>query len=281
MPHSNVHPAVLYDSHMHTPLCRHAVGAPYEYATAAWRQRLGGIIMTCHNPMPPAYTHRGRMRVEELPQYIAMVGEARAKWAGKVDVLLGLECDYLPGLDGMDDWLRETLSSAEFHYILGSIHPHIADYREAFYRGDAFAFQKLYFEHLAVAAETGLFDCLAHPDLVKNITASDWDVSRLLDYIRRSLDRIARTGVAMELNTSGLTKTVSETNPGPLILAEMHARGIPVVLGSDAHKPERVGESFPEALRMLQEIGYTAISLFQHRKRSEIPLQAALASLAE
>ena len=58
--------------------------------------------------------------------------------------------------------------------------------------------------------------------------------------IRRCLDRIAATDTAMEINTSGLNKLYPEMNPGPQMLAEMCERGIPVVMGADAHDPVRV-----------------------------------------
>jgi histidinol-phosphatase (PHP family) len=270
---------VLYDTHMHTPLCRHATGMPGDYAAIACQRRLKGIIVTCHNPMPATYAHQGRIQPDELPEYVRMVRQASEEWAGRVDVLLGLESDYLPGLDGMDNWLRDIHARADFHYILGSIHPHLPDYRAAFHHGDDREFQKGYFAHLAQAAETGLFDSLSHPDLVKNTTAANWNVASLQEDIHRSLDRIAATGIAMELNTSGLTKTIPEMNPGREILAGMHARGIPVVIGSDAHKPERVGEAFPEALEILRETGYTVVSGFRHRRRYDIPLSVAQESL--
>lgn len=72
-----------------------------------------------------------------------------------------------------------------------------------------------------------------------------------MDDIRRSLDRIAATGVAMEVNTSGLQKRVPEMNPLPDMLREMAVRGIPVTLGADAHVAGRVGANFLPALRLL------------------------------
>ena len=96
-----------------------------------------------------------------------------------------------------------------------------------------------------------------------------------MDTIAESLDRIARTGVAMELNTSGLNKQVPEMNPFPEMLIEMHRRGIPVVIGSDAHTPERVGDGFHPALDLLERCGYREISFFLSRARYTVPLDIA------
>ena len=267
---------ILYETHMHTPLCKHASGDPEAYAAVAQQRGLKGIIVTCHNPMPNNWSPRLRMAPHEFDSYLALVQRARDAWAGRIDVRLGMESDYVPGVE---PWLEELHSRAEFHYVLGSVHALLPDYQSLYWHGDALEFQRTYFNHLAMAAETGLFDSLAHPDLVKIMFPSHWNPNLLVDDIRRALDRIARTGVAMELNTSGLQKAFPEMNPGRLILAEMKQRSIPVVVGADAHKPERVAADFEQAFDLLEEAGYTHISLFLERKRQELDLASARESL--
>jgi histidinol-phosphatase (PHP family) len=157
----------------------------------------------------------------------------------------------------------------------------VSFYKARYFTGDHFEYQKLYFDHLAASAETGLYDTLAHPDLVKNEAPHEWDFARIQPHIERALDRIAATGVAMELNTSGLNKALPEMNPGPRMLRLMRERGIPVVLGADAHRPIRVGDRYAPALRMLAEIGFKTVSLFLERRRQEIAIADALASLPD
>jgi histidinol-phosphatase (PHP family) len=267
---------LLYESHMHTPLCKHAQGEPEEYAAAAAQRGLAGIIVTCHNPPIDGWSPHVRMAEAEFDAYVALVARARAAWAGRVDVRLGLECDFVPG---MEDALAAQLARAEFHHVLGSVHPQIAAYRDRYFTGDALAFQRTYFEHLALAAETGLFDTLAHPDLVKNEFPQEWQPSALADTLAATLDRIAATGVAMELNTSGLQKRLPEMNPGPGILAQMAQRGIPVVLGADAHTPTRVAADYATGLDLLEAAGYTHVSLFLDRRRREVSVADARQSL--
>src|SRR5690606_5848745 len=106
-----------------------------------------------------------------------------------------------------------------------------------------------------------------------------WDFARIRPFIERALDRIAKTGVAMELNTSGLQKAIAEFNPGATMLGLMRERGIPVVLGADAHVPQRVGADYANALRVLRTAGYTEINFFLDRRRQTVSIDAALASL--
>lgn len=270
-------PSPLFlDSHMHTPLCKHAEGHPIEYMEHGVARGLVGITMTCHSPMPDGFSSRVRMSPDQFGEYCALVEEAAAAAPEGFEVRLGLESDFFPG---MEEWLRALHDKADFHYILGSVHWHIAEYMDAFWHGDPFAFQQQYFDHLAESAETGLFDSLAHPDLVKNASPVDWDFARILPFIEKALDRIAKTGVAMELNTSGVNKSYSEMNPGPEMLALMAERNIPVVIGSDSHIPTRVGDGFDFALDALTAAGYTSVSVFRNRRRYDLPIGEVRASL--
>ncbi|MBC8351388.1 MAG: histidinol-phosphatase HisJ family protein [Planctomycetes bacterium] len=269
---------LLFESHSHTPLCKHAVGTPSEYAAVAEARGLRGLLVTCHNPMPDGFSARVRMSPDQLGEYVDLVAQTREEWSGRVDVRLGLEADYFTGYE---TWLEQQLNSADFHSVLGSVHPQIDEFRLRYWDDDPTEVQRTYFRLLADAAETGLFDCLAHPDLIKNMTADNWEPSQIMDDIRRALDRIAKTGMAMELNTSGANKLIAEMNPFPEMLVEMSARQIPVCIGSDAHEPGRVGDRYDEALLLLESCGYSRVSFFLERQRHDVSIRAAAASLAE
>ncbi len=267
---------MLYEMHMHTPMCHHASGEPEDYAQIAQQRGLKGIVVTCHNPTNDGWSPTVRMSVDEFGEYVEIVEQARRTYEGKVDVRLGLESDYVPG---MEPWLEELHGMAPLHHVLGSVHPHLPQYKERYHHGDLEAFQRTYFEHLALAAESGLFDTIGHPDLIKNIEPEAYDLSRLMGTICETLDRIAATGTAMELNTSGLNKVVPEMNPGPEMLRQMREREIPVVIGADAHQPERVAGDFDQGLERLREAGYSMVSNFLDRQRIDLPIDAAQASL--
>ncbi len=237
---------------------------------------LKGIIFTDHCPLPDGISADVRMTPEEYPRYIEMIAETRAQFAGRVDVRLGLESDFYPGVEL---WQERLHAKVPLHHVLGSVHPQTSYYRLHYYHGDAFAYQQIYFEHLAMAAETRLYDTLAHPDLVKNESPENWSLGRIRPFIERALDRIAATGVAMELNTSGVNKAIREMNPSPTMLEMIHERGIPIVIGADAHRPSRVGDGYATALKQLQQIGFTEVNYFLERKRHAVPIAAALASL--
>lgn len=267
---------ILYESHSHTPLCNHAFGNPTEYAAVADRRGLRGLIVTCHNPMPDGFSASVRMREDQFDQYVELVAATREKWAGRIDVRLGLEADYF---EGFESYLERQLQSADFHFVLGSVHPQIAEFRDRYWQDDLLEVQRTYFDLLAKSAETGLFDSLAHPDLIKNFTSECWQLDTIMPDVCRALDRIAATGVAMELNTSGVLKTISEMNPCPAMLEQMCDREIPITLGADAHQPDRVADGYQPALGLLSRSGYSHVSYFLDRTRHELAIDEALASL--
>lgn len=268
--------ALFYDSHMHTPLCKHAWGEPEEYAQQAVKAGLKGIIFTCHCPMPDGFWPTVRMSENEFDTYVALVQRAADAFKGKLDIRLGIESEYFPGYE---DYIAKLHQRAEFHYVLGAVHWQAKEYLNKFETGTIENFRRTYFDHLAKSAESGLYDCLAHPDLVKNYHPDSWCFAIVKNTVATALDRIAATGVAMELNTSGLNKSYSEMNPGNEMLRMMAERKIPVVVGSDSHRAPRVGEHFVTALNNLTEAGYENVSYFLNRQRIDLKISDVLASL--
>jgi HisJ family histidinol phosphate phosphatase len=268
--------ALFYDSHMHTPLCKHAWGEPEEYAQQALKAGLKGIIFTCHCPMPNGFWPTVRMSESEFDTYLAIVQRAADAFKGKLDIRLGIESEYYPGCE---EYIAALHKRADFHYVLGAVHWQAKEYLNKFETGTIENFRRTYFEHLAKSAESGLYDCLAHPDLVKNYHPDSWCFAIVKNTVSGALDRIAATGVAMELNTSGLNKSYSEMNPGNEMLRMMADRKIPIVLGSDSHRAVRVGEHFVTALNHLTEAGYENVSYFLNRQRIDLPISEVLASL--
>ncbi len=254
---------------MHTPLCKHALGEPEEYAEVAIQRGLKGIIFTCHSPMPKGWWPQVRMADSEFDEYLRIVQRASDAFKGSLDIQVGIESDFFPG---MEEWIEGLHERTQFHHVLGSVHFFGPEYKAKFHTGDTLALEKQYFAHLAESAETGLFDTLAHPDLVKNHDPRHYDFTRLQDTIESALARIAKTKVAMEINTSGLHKRYPETNPGLDMLQLMRKYEIPVVIGSDSHKPGRVGADFLHATQILADAGYTHASYFKERRRREVPL---------
>ena len=191
---------------------------------------------------------------------------------------LGIECDYVPGAE---ERTAALLEARPFDYVIGSVHfvgeravDHPGwDVWEG--DGDADEVWRRYFEALAAAARTGLFDLIAHPDLVKV-----WGRARPLPdgdprrFYEPAVEAIAASGSAVELSTAGLRKPVGELYPARAFAELCVEAGIPFALSSDAHLPEQVGFEYAAAVAFLEDLGVAEICVFEGRRRGLVPFGA-------
>jgi histidinol-phosphatase (PHP family) len=258
---------------MHTPLCRHAVGWPREYAARAVAAGLAEIGFSDHSPMRQDGFDDWRMDLAQLEQYVASVEEARHAFPS-LRIKLALEVDYIPG---HEDWIRELGSKYPWDYFIGSVHyvsdswdldnpKKLSQWRER----DAFEVWTIYFERLTMAAASGLFHIIGHADLAKKFCFYPRQDCSLL--FTNFLEAARSTGTAIELNTAGLRKDCKEIYPSRAILELAHREGVPITFGSDAHAPEEVGMDFPGAVQLARSVGYTTCCNFTARQRTNVPL---------
>jgi histidinol-phosphatase (PHP family) len=207
--------------------------------------------------------------VDDIDAYCTFVRE-------HTDLRLGLEVDFVPG---REDRTQNLIERCELDYVVGSVH-FLGDFAVDFDRFDIWTtgrsaedVWRRYFETLAAAAASGLFDILAHPDLVKM-----WGDARPAPagdrrrYYEPALEAIAESGIAVEVSTAGLRKPVGEIYPAPAFLAGALEAGAPVALSSDAHVPEHIGYAYDQALELLETLGVRELAVFERRERRLEPL---------
>jgi histidinol-phosphatase (PHP family) len=133
---------------------------------------------------------------DDIDAYCAFVRD-------QTDLRLGIEADWIPG---REDQMRALLDAREWDYVIGSIH-FLTDGALDYDRFDVWNsgrsadhVWRTYFTWLGDAAASGMFDVLAHPDLVKY-----WGVQRPLPerdprhYYELAMDGIAASGIAIEV----------------------------------------------------------------------------------
>lgn len=265
----------LVDYHLHTERCGHAEGTMADYVRRSVRLGLREVGFSDHFPLLHTDDPTLSMGLGDLPSYMDEVRGLRPDFQG-IEIRLGIEVDYVPGTLAR---LRAILGEHDFDYVLGSVH--FVDgwgfddprYVEGYEERDLYGLWSRYFELLGDAAECGLFDVLAHPDLIKKFGyRPSGDVTGLYGMC---LDRVSKAGVAVEVNTAGLRKPVGEIYPSEHFLRMCRERDIPVTLGSDAHSPIDVGRDFHKALDLLRRVGYGEILTFENRTRFPLRLPAA------
>lgn len=249
----------MTDYHLHTPYCRHAEGPLEAYVEQALARGLTEICFTPHTPLPafPRGQPNLRMEPEDVEPYFADLRRLRGRYPG-ITILAGLEADYYPGYE---EYLGRLLETWPFDFVLMSVHFVREWPGENWLFGYHFPDKSLrqvygeYFEALKRGIRTGLYDCLAHLDLVKRPGAPVMRTNE--EEVLQVLDLAAAAGMGLEVNTSGLRKPIGETYPSADVLAAAAARGLPLLLGSDAHEPAQVAfgfDSLAEALPGLQPV---------------------------
>ena len=204
---------------------------------------------------------------DDLEDYVRFLRE-------DTDLLVGIEADFIPG---REDRMAVLLEEHRWDYVIGSVHflgDRAVDYdRYDVWTGGRSADEvwRTYFRWLGEAATCGLYDILAHPDLVKV-----WGPERPMPdrdprfYYDIAMEGIADSGIAVEVSTAGLRKPVGEVYPAAAFLEMLLDAGNPLVLSSDAHVPEDLGHAYDETLEWLADHGVRELSTFRDRERRPV-----------
>lgn len=265
-------PTVRVDSHMHTSRCGHGAGVASEYLAHAEETGIDVITFTEHVPLPGDLDPEREyaMPPEQWSDYVA---EIRALDSESVRIMLGAEADWLPG---RMDHVTALLAEAEWDVVLGSVHmieewPFDDPELVSMWDGkDVDEVWRTYFEVFIDAARSGLFDCMAHPDLVKKF--GHRPVADPAPLYLQAAQVLAAEGVAIEVSTAGLRKPCEELYPSDEFLSACAAEGVAVTTGSDAHCPEEVGLDLDVALGALRRVGYREIVYFEKRQPRTVNL---------
>jgi histidinol-phosphatase (PHP family) len=211
--------------------------------------------------------------IDDLEGYCRFVRE-------ETDLRLGIEADFVPGTE---DRMANLLERHDLDYVVGSVHflreesLDMEEYSVWSSTRGAEEIWRRYFQTLGEAARSGLFDILAHPDLVKV-----WGPERprpegdLRRYYEPAIEGIAESGIAVEVSTAGLRKRARELYPAPAFLEMCIEAGAPVALSSDAHRPQDVGADYEQALELLERAGVGELCMFERRARRLEPIGAGV-----
>lgn len=265
----------MIDMHVHTARCGHATGSVRDYVRAASHVGVSTLCFCDHLPLPDGFPPGYAMLWPELPHYVAEVRAVadRSRASGGPEVLVGIEADWLPGHEML---VGGALRAHAFDVVVGSVH-FIDGWafddpgcRDGYSEWTPDALWNRYFAEVAAAASSGLYDVMAHLDLVKKFDYwPEADAGPLYD---ETASVLSECGVAIEVNTAGLRKPCAELYPGMDLLRACHRMGVPATIGSDAHVPTDVGAGMHEAREALREAGYHSVLVWHKRVAEEVPL---------
>lgn len=211
-------------------------------------------------------------RTEDLDAYFGMIQQARKEGH---QVKFGIELDYVPGTEKE---LAAFIASYPFDYVIGSVHWlgdfgfDLLEMKDQWPGRDLEATYSEYFSILKQMVESDLFDFVGHADVIKVFGYEPANEQFLDQWYEQMAQVFARYNSVVEISTAGLRKPVGKMYPAPNFLKACKAADVPIVINSDAHRPEDVGADYDQAIAFAKVAGYDRLTTFSQRKRDSFPI---------
>ena len=246
--------------HTHTTWCDGA-DSPENVVLAAIDKGFREIGFSSHAMFPekaPDWT----LTPEKALAYVADIRALAAKYASRIRILCGVEADYVPGGASPD---RSVYAALAPDYVIGSVHfvvapdgarvpvdhsPELlAQGLAAHFGNDAEPFVRAYFRQQREMAANFDFDVIGHPDLVRkfNVKAPyfDEDAGWYREELELTAEAFAASGKIVEVNTGAISRGwLDDAYPSASFRALLRARGVPFILGADAHAAGHIDAAF-------------------------------------
>lgn len=264
----------LIDMHTHTdssPDGEHAVTYMCE---AAQKCGVRAIAFTDHcdvDHFNPSNTPK------MLSQAFFETVKAQYVYYGDLTVCTGVE---LGEATYNEELSNKIVTRFKYDFILASIH-NLRDKDDFYYLNydneDINALLNEYFKEELELIKWGKFDSLAHltyplryivGEAGKNVSDADYK-----NIISEILTALAKSGKALEINSSGLRQKYSKTFPDEdTVKMFRDCGGELITVGSDAHRAGDVGAGLSECYDIAVKCGFTNVALFQNHEPILIPI---------
>lgn len=207
--------------------------------------------------------------------------KARAAFSGRLTVFSGVELGEaiydIPTAEALLDTLH-------YDFVIGSIHNLPGEEDFYFLDVDNTTDEEIreilneYFDEERKLAEWGKTDTIGHLTYpLRYICGEHGRKVDLRDYseqIENVLRAIIRSGIALEINTSGLFQKIQSTLPGEEIVSLYRRLGGELItIGSDAHYGEHLGRGIRDGMALAERCGFRKLTIFQNREPIQIDME--------
>lgn len=239
--------------HTHTKWCKHGTGEIEDYIEEAIRKGLKEIAITEHVPHKDNLDPR-RIQWEEFPAYDVAMNEAVKKYAEKIRVIKGFECEYYP-----EELEAYRMFKEEYGYDLLILGQHRSGSNreiDNFATKNVYAMD-LYAEEICKGVESGIFCFVAHPDLVLEGYLNGWDAET--ERIMRKIFAVCeKYRLPVEINANALGDKRAYPSEDAFRLSKEYE--LKYMINSDAHKPEDLcGLAVKEAETFAERLGISVL----------------------
>ncbi len=251
------------DAHLHTNLSPDSDVPIDVYCASAVARGIPEIAITDHldfDPRAPAHSFAPFATRERE------VRDAAARWADRgLHVRFGIEVSYESEREAE---IREHLARHPYDYAIGSVHigvdsPYKASRVAGWVAGRSFdQIVAPYFAEVEAAIRSDLFDTIGHLDYVKKYVVNHVPPSAFAarpDVYEPLLRALVDTGMALEVNASGLRQPPGETYPAPPVVERFRALGgSRITAGSDAHRARSFAYGLGHVYATIAAAGFEA-----------------------
>jgi len=243
--------------------------------------------VSSHAPIP--FPNNWSMKKEDIDEYRQELFRLREKYKPEIDLYLGLEVDYIHGFANVKD---DIIQNRKWDYLISSIHhmDHIPNGRlwnmdgsitsfknglDKIYSGSVFIATKTFYRYTCEMIELGGFDIIGHMDKIamngRRIPGFDISDKWYDDLIQETFRLLAEKGIIVEINTKVFCSK-GITFPDIRYFKQLCQLGIPIMVNSDCHSPDKVTNGFTEVYKLLQEAGFKTVRILKEGKWDDVPL---------
>lgn len=270
----------MIDIHTHSNISPDGNDTPEEMASRAAESGIKHFALTDHIEIDSPGDGRWdytKYLAHMKPAYERLCGE----YDGQMSVYFGAELGQaLYDLPAAERILAEQNG---FDYVIGSLH-RTRNYKFMGTAETEFDRRHVigeYFEEMLELAEWGKFSALAHMTFVLRFVGVDTPNGLVTDMTKRSqaafeaqkpiIDKILQTiiskEIALEVNSSGCRKGLGVPMPSAEFIGRYRELGGRLItVGSDAHRISDVAADIPECYKLLRELGFSEVCVFEKRE---------------
>ncbi len=252
---------ITIDRHVHTKLCRHASGEMEEFVLAAIQHDLDGIIFLEHMEEGIHNAERTWLTEEDFDYYFSEGRRLQEKYKDQLYIGLGVECGYNPdSSQALTTRLRKRTwdeigischfikpAGCKGHLNLFSRKEHTLEKVKKY---DPELLLNIYFDTLLETVTVLPGTKLCHLDGALRFLPGVQLTNTHLEKIKQLLLTVKERKMTLEINSSGIAIRGEQFPALPVLEMAISLR-IPLVLGSDAHKPEELGRYFGQLKELI------------------------------
>jgi len=281
----------MYNYHTHTQFCDGSA-EPELYIFSAIEQGMKVLGFSAHAPV--SFENTWSLKTGDISNYCKRIQELKKQYCDKIIILNGLEIDYIPDITTS---FAEFIKNCNLDFTVGSVHLvksilsnelwFIDGPEKNYTTGLSNIFNNeietavgAYFKQIQEMVFTQHPDIIGHVDKIKMNNKKRFfneDEKWYIRLVDDTLKVIAQHNCIVELNTRGVYTGKSDTFfPSTFILEKCFMLKIPIMINSDAHKPEQLTLKYKEAVGLLKDIGFEKLFILDRTGRKAVEINEYL-----